>query len=318
VHIAVGVDTSCYTTSVAAFDEKGNLMADERIPLVVAKGGRGLAQSEMVFQHVNNLPKLFVRMREQIGTEAAVDSISATSRPRPLEESYMPVFRAGLSIAESVAAGVGCECLQFSHQENHILAGLWSAGGPVADRFLAVHMSGGTTEIVAAEKTADGFDVRIIGGSRDLHAGQLIDRLGVKMGLPFPAGPHMEDLSTGIAVDKKQVPVSVETAWISFSGPETHLCRQVEAGMPTRQVAAMTQYCIAESVAKALSFCVSEEKMEDILLVGGVAANCFIKEHIQSSVGTKHPVRFWFPQPKYSGDNAVGAAYFALRKGRVR
>lgn len=317
MHIAVGVDTSCYTTSVAAFDEKGNLVADERIPLVVASGSRGLAQSEMVFQHVNNLPKLFVQMRQQVGPKAKLVSISATSRPRPLAESYMPVFRAGLSAAEIVAAGVGSQCIQISHQENHILAGLWSAGGPQVERFLAVHMSGGTTEIVAAEKVSTGFDLRIIGGSRDLHAGQLIDRLGVKMGLPFPAGPHMEDLAKWLNFDKKQVPISVDSAWISFSGPETHLVRQVEAGNETGSIAAMTQYCIAESVARAISYCVNGEGLRDILIVGGVAANRFIKDHIQEVVEAKHPVRFWFPQPKYSGDNAVGAAFFAFRKGSV-
>ena len=52
----LGFDTSCYTTSVAILDLEGGLLADSRRMLTVRQGGRGLAQSEMVFQHTRNMP----------------------------------------------------------------------------------------------------------------------------------------------------------------------------------------------------------------------------------------------------------------------
>ena len=58
----LGIDTSCYTTSVAVLSLEGKLLADERRLLKVKPGRRGLAQSEMVFQHTRNLPELIEKI----------------------------------------------------------------------------------------------------------------------------------------------------------------------------------------------------------------------------------------------------------------
>lgn len=59
----LGIDTSCYTTSVCLVDGTGAVIGDERIILSVPKGGRGLSQSNMVYQHTRNLPVLMERLR---------------------------------------------------------------------------------------------------------------------------------------------------------------------------------------------------------------------------------------------------------------
>lgn len=74
-------------------------------------------------------------------------------------------------------------------------AGLWSAQGPDADRFLLLHASGGTTDLLLAEKQTDStYALTQAGGSKDLHAGQFVDRVGVALGLQFPAGAALEQL----------------------------------------------------------------------------------------------------------------------------
>lgn len=45
----IGIDTSCYTTSVAVYDSQQGLVAEERTVLKVKQGHRGLSQSEMVY-----------------------------------------------------------------------------------------------------------------------------------------------------------------------------------------------------------------------------------------------------------------------------
>ena len=55
--IVLGIDTSCYTTSVAAADENG-VLASNRQLLPVQAGARGLRQSEAVFAHIRQLPAL--------------------------------------------------------------------------------------------------------------------------------------------------------------------------------------------------------------------------------------------------------------------
>lgn len=73
------------------------------------------------------------------------------------------------------------------------MAGRYTARGPNSDQFLTFHLSGGTSELLYVSSKPSGFEVEIIGGTTDLSAGQFVDRIGVAMGLPFPAGPHLEN-----------------------------------------------------------------------------------------------------------------------------
>jgi len=98
--VILGLDTSCYTTSVALMDLQGRLAADERQVLEVRQGRKGLAQSEMVFQHTRNLPMLIERLPL---AGFAIKGVSVSARPRPLADSYMPAFLAGYGMARSLA-----------------------------------------------------------------------------------------------------------------------------------------------------------------------------------------------------------------------
>ena len=99
----LGIDTSCYTTSVALAEE--GRVSQERRLLSVAQGERGLRQSSALFQHVERLPELlealFARCR------ASVDAVCVSTRPRDAEGSYMPVFKAGECAARAIAAAQG-------------------------------------------------------------------------------------------------------------------------------------------------------------------------------------------------------------------
>jgi len=309
--ISLGIDTSCYTSSVAALDNAGELVAEARIPLVVKAGGRGLAQSEMVFQHVRNVPVLMEDIRRMIGKEARIVSVGASSKPRPVEGSYMPVFLVGLGSAKTLGAALNCPVFEISHQENHILAGMWSAGGEFDAEFLALHASGGTTEILFVQKNTDRFAVRIIGGTRDLHAGQFIDRVGVALGLPFPAGPHLESLANTFRGKASSLPVSVEGTHVSLSGPESHVQRWLATSPEPAEVAAAVQSCLAESLRRSLAAAIDQTGAKTILLVGGVAANAYIRTQISNGL-VDRGVTIRFPEPAFSGDNAVGSAWFAL------
>ena len=316
--ISLGIDTSCYTTSVAALDGAGRLVAEARIPLAVKPGGKGLAQSEMVFQHVRNLPLVMERLRHLTGPGANVVSVGTSIRPRPIEGSYMPVFLVGSGAAKTIGAALECPVYEISHQENHVLAGMWSSGENFDPDFLAVHVSGGTTEILHIHQTATLFQVDLLGGTGDLHAGQFIDRVGVALGLPFPAGPHLEQLAAETNTDKIPLtPVAVSGMQISFSGPESHVKRWLDTSPPAADVAASVQLCIAESLQQALMTAIDQTGVGTILLVGGVAANRFIRMHIAERLHCCREVKLRWPSPEFSGDNAVGAAWWALTRRAV-
>ncbi|MGL6294238.1 MAG: peptidase M22, partial [Eubacterium aggregans] len=96
----LGIDTSNYTTSIALCDGDGRLLSDSRQVLTVKAGERGLRQSEALFQHVRNLPEMLESLDF---SRVQVAGIAASVSPRPVEDSYMPVFRAGSGPGRTLA-----------------------------------------------------------------------------------------------------------------------------------------------------------------------------------------------------------------------
>ncbi len=306
----LGIDTSCYTTSVAVVGRQGNLVDEVRRVLDVKPGKRGLAQSEMVFQHTRNLPDLIERIFHRHNMK--VIGIGVSKQPRPIDDSYMPAFLSGYGFARSLAAMLKVELVSISHQENHLEAGLFSAGAPIANRFLMLHASGGTTELLIAEPVVGSrYILSEVGGSIDLHAGQFVDRVGVALGLQFPAGAELEKVAMK-AIKPYSLPVSVKKEKISFSGPATAALRAIESGVDSDRVALGVEFTLAESFARCILNVVKMNSIADVLLVGGVTANDYVRNHITKVLGN-HNIVVHVPNPVFSSDNAVGCAAAARR-----
>ena len=178
--IALGFDTSNYTTSCAWFD--GSRYENAGKLLEVKPGELGLRQSDALFQHVKRLPDIV----GELSLPGEIGAVGASTRPRAVEGSYMPCFLAGESQARVLANALDVPFYAFSHQQGHLAAILRTADRMdlLDQTFLAWHLSGGTTDTLLA----DGESLTPVGTSCDLHAGQLVDRIGVALGLPFPAG----------------------------------------------------------------------------------------------------------------------------------
>lgn len=319
--VFLGIDTSCYTTSLAVTDRDGNLLFDRRIILPVSAGEKGLQQSTALFYHVRNLPRLVEEAFGEIpGTR--IQAVAASSRPRPREDSYMPVFTAGVSLADSMAAILKIPVGITSHQEGHLVAGLWSVNRPDLENFLVLHLSGGTTELLRVRKAGERplrYEVEIMGGSTDIQAGQLVDRVGVAMGLPFPCGSALEKMAAEEDNIKREeenpsltIPSSVKGCWMSFSGAETLALSYLQQDKEPSLVARAVEHCIATAVEKAARRAVEATGWKDIVLVGGVAANGYIRRRLQHRLEHRAVgARLYFPQPRYCSDNAVGTSLVA-------
>lgn len=170
--VVVGLDTSCYTTSAAAVTAEGNVIASCRKLLPVPQGQRGLRQSEAVFTHVRQLPGLIEELSAYL-TDCEIVAVCASRRPRDEEASYMPVFQAGDAQGRSLAALLRVPCFATTHQRGHVEAAKVDSG-VAAGGLLAVHLSGGTTEVLSLVDD----HLTLLGGTLDLHAGQVVDRTG--------------------------------------------------------------------------------------------------------------------------------------------
>ena len=128
-----------------------------------------------------------------------------------------------------------------------------------------------------------------------------------------PAGPHIEALAEKCNGPVPELPISVDGNQISFSGPESHVRRWLAAAPEPATVAAAVQECIAGSLLRAILAAIKQTRSKTVLLVGGVAANRFIRAKLAAELERIGSAMVRWPEPQYSGDNAVGAAWWALR-----
>ena len=300
----LGLDTSCYTTSVAAVALDGRVLASVRRLLVVKQGGRGLRQSEGVFQHTQNLPELMAQLHEQL-SDLEIVAIAASFTPRDVEGSYMPVFTVGSGMAQVLSGALHVPLYRTDHQSGHVAAARIDSGLPNGAH-LALHLSGGTTEVLACRQ---GQKLELLGGSDDLHAGQFVDRVGVKLGLGFPAGPALEKLAEGTQAQSLVV-ATCKGLHCSFSGAEAQVMRMADSGDYTpQQLAAEVYSCLARTIEKLLTNANRETGLKNALLAGGVVSSPrFRSMLIERLKRNKSPIQPYFARQEYSGDNAVGVA----------
>ena len=298
--IYLGIDTSNYTTSVAVV---GDVFINERKIIDIKEGMRGLRQSDGVFVHLKELPQLFEKLSIDM---KSVSAVGVSTRPRNVEGSYMPVFLAGESFAKVIAKSLGVPLFEYSHQDGHIMAGILSQNAEelLEEPFLAVHLSGGTTEILECEYKENHFDAKIVGGTKDISAGQLIDRLGVALGMKFPCGKELDKLSLSYKDEPLKLKTSVKDGYINFSGIETKLIQLIEK--EDRGLLAKTALsCIGKSLTDAIN----SLKPKKVLFVGGVASNTILREYFEKEIDAK----VYFASRELSCDNAVGIAELSRR-----
>ena len=311
--VVVGLDTSCYTTSAAAVTVDGQVVASCRQLLPVKLGERGLRQSEGVFIHVRQLPGRLEELREFIRGDEIV-AVCASSRPRDEEESYMPVFQVGDAQARGMAAMLGVPCFASTHQRGHVAAAMVDSGIAPGD-LLAVHLSGGTTELLSLRGEA----LTLLGGTLDLHAGQVVDRVGVALGLPFPAGPHLEELALRGHAEAR-LPVSMEGGGLRchLSGAESQAQRWIASGALSAEDTAMEIYdLLARTVARMILAGAAKTGIRQVLIAGGVASSALFRRLVTERIRkSDRGLRVCFGKPEYSGDNAVGAALIGAQKYR--
>jgi len=301
----LGLDTSNYTTSVAVFDGVQGQNVGKL--LEVPEGALGLRQSDALFQHVKRLPELvqLLAAREDLNT---VGAVGASTRPRAVEGSYMPCFLAGASQAQVLSCALKVPFFSCSHQQGHLAAAAWSAGRMelLDSPFLAWHLSGGTTELLLVEPEGCNVKAGIIGGTSDISAGQLIDRTGVLLGLPFPAGKGLDALYRE-GKEGKPFKVKLQGLEFSLSGMENKVKAMVEAGEEPSAVARFALDTVVDVVVRTTRQAQLEHPGLLVLCSGGVASNSQLRQAMSEECGAL------FAQPQYSTDNAMGVAILAHR-----
>lgn len=301
----LGIDTSNYTTSAALFDSEANTIIQSKKLLPVKAGELGLRQSDAVFAHVKQLGDMVQNVFAEYGGK--ITAIGVSTRPRDIDGSYMPCFLVGEMAANCLGAALKVPVLPFAHQQGHVAAALYSAGrlDLFRERFIAFHLSGGTTEALLVEPSAERI-IRCtkIGGSMDLKAGQAVDRIGVMLGLSFPAGKYLEELALKSDRKFKIKPVMKGTE-CCLSGIENKCRKMLENGEKPEDIALFCLKSVEAALCGMTDAMLSEYGKLPLVYAGGVMSNCIIRNTIENKYGGI------FAKPEFSSDNAAGIAVLA-------
>ncbi|MDO5124416.1 MAG: peptidase M22 [Eubacteriales bacterium] len=304
----LGIDTSNYTTSCALYmSDTGEVISLKKL-LPVKEGERGIRQSDGVFHHVNQISPL---MTELLGDKNInIHAVCASTAPRPVEGSYMPVFTVGSCVAQTVSAALNVPFFETSHQQGHIMAALFSAGRMdlISKPFIAFHVSGGTTEaILVTPSEKDIIKCEIIAETLDLNAGQLIDRIGVLMGLSFPCGKALEELALKYTGKIKVKPVLKEQN-CHLSGFENKLSRMYEESSDKPMVSAYTLAYVEATISAMTERLLQKYGKLPVVFAGGVMSNSIIRDKLSKKFDSS------FAKPEFSCDNAAGVAILGYFK----
>ncbi len=305
----LGIDTSNYTTSAAIYvsEEKRVYQAKKLLP--VKEGELGLRQSDAVFHHTKQLPDMIEELFSDCNAFPA--AVSASVRPRNISGSYMPCFLCGEGFARSYSAISGIPMYSTSHQVGHILAALYSARKLELrkERFIAFHVSGGTTDCLLCEPDNENIiNISEIGTSLDLKAGQAVDRVGLMLGLKFPCGAELEKLAHNAAKHYKVKPV-IKDGNCCLSGIENKCRSMLDSGLSKEDIAAFCLDYITDSLIKMTEAALEKHGDLPLVFAGGVMSDKIIRDKITSIWNDAS-----FAEPQFSCDNAAGVAIYGCLK----
>lgn len=301
----LGIDTSNYTTSVALYNDEDNSVVNLKQLLPVKSGEKGIRQSDAVFHHTVQLPQLIKKIFN--GKNIKIKSVGVSTKPCNIDNSYMPCFLTGMSVSTGISCALNVPMYEFSHQDGHIVSALYSSNTLylINSKFIAFHVSGGTSQALLVEPNGKYFKTTLISDSLDLKAGQAVDRVGVMLGLDFPCGPELEKLALKSNSQYKKIKVFRRDGFFSLSGVENKCKKMLDYGEKTEDIALFCLNYIYSALEDSVVEITDEYGNLPIVFSGGVMSNTIIKNKILEKFNA------YFAEPQYSSDNACGIAILA-------
>lgn len=299
----LGIDTSNYTTSCAIYDTDTNTVIQKKKLLPVAEGCLGLRQSDAVFHHTVQLPVLLGELFDKFSGK--IEAVGVSDAPLRAEGSYMPCFLAGVSAATAIAVSSDIPLRKFSHQQGHLMAALYSSEKDelLGNTFLAFHVSGGTTQCLLVDEK---LNTELISASLDLKAGQAVDRLGVLLGFPFPAGKYVDELACKSDREFK-CNIRLKDGCCSLSGLENQYRRMFDNGESNEDISRFCLEYITAALYKMSLYALEKYGDMPIIFSGGVMSSRFIRDRLTAKLNA------YFAAPEFSSDNAAGIAILTAK-----
>lgn len=317
--IILSVESSCDETAVALVRDGREVLTDQVFSQADLHAVYGGVVPEIASRsHIEVIYQLADRALEVTGhTRADIDAVAVTYAP-----GLIGALLVGVNFAKSLAYGLGVPLIPVHHIRGHIAAN-YLAFPELEPPFLCLAISGGNTLIADVR---DYTDIRVLGSTRDDAAGECFDKTARVLGLPYPGGKPLDDLSQTGDDTKYHMPVShVEgnPLDMSFSGLKTavinlaHSAEQRGEELDRPSLAASFTRAVSESLVPRTMEALKMLGYDKLAVAGGVAANSRIRRDF-TEAAAKAGAKLYIPPLKLCGDNAamIGAqAYYEFLAG---
>ena len=279
----LAIETSCDETAVSIVSNRedrynihSNIIASQIEDH--SKWG-GVVPELAARKHLELLPFVLEQALEEAKVSIEeIDVIASTVVP-----GLVGCLRVGSITARSLSAFYSKPFLGIHHLEGHLSSILFSENYPKPP-FLTLLVSGGHTELI---KVGERRGMQRLGRSHDDAAGEAFDKVGRLLGLGYPGGPAIERIAKNGNAFKFNLPkckISNKKGGFlkydfSFSGLKTAVLRLTEKinlngdDIPIADIAASFERVVAEVLVERTINCALDNGLNDVVVVGGVAAN---------------------------------------------
>ncbi len=301
--VLLAIESSCDDTSAAVvIDGKvvSNLVATQ-----LAHSDYGGVVPEIASRaHQQNLiPVVEAALRKAGVRVDEVDAVGFTRGP-----GLIGSLLVGISFAKAFALARNLPLIEVDHMQAHVLAH-WAEEPYPSFPFLCLTVSGGHTQITVVR---DYLDMEIIGRTLDDAAGEAFDKAGKMLGLPYPAGPHLDKLAqqgqTVYSFPKAQIP----GLDFSFSGLKTSILYFLKKQIAENEnfvqehladICASIQHTITETLMQKLVAASKQTGIKQVGIAGGVSANSALRAAL-IDYGKRYRWATYIPRFEFCTDNA--------------
>ncbi|HBR09057.1 MAG TPA: tRNA (adenosine(37)-N6)-threonylcarbamoyltransferase complex transferase subunit TsaD [Clostridiales bacterium] len=317
--IILAIETSCDETAVALVQDGRKVITDQVFSQADLHAVYGGVVPEIASRsHVEVISRLADRAVETSGLKKQdIDAVAVTYAP-----GLIGALLVGVNFAKAAAFALGVPLVPVHHIRGHIAAN-YLAFPELEPPFLCLAISGGNTLLVDVRGYTD---MHVIGATRDDAAGECFDKVARVLGLPYPGGKPLDELSQSGDDAKYALPVGHldgQPFEMSFSGLKTAVINTVhgaeQRGEPLDRASLAASFCraVSESLVPRTIQAAHRLGYGKIAVAGGVAANSRLRRDF-TQAAEKAGAQLYIPPLKLCGDNAamIGSqAYYEFAAG---
>ncbi len=304
-HITIlAIESSCDDTSASVIRD-GKVLSNI-ISTQTAHAQYGGVVPEMASREhqIHILPVVDTALQEAQVRKSELSAIAFTRGPGLLGSLIV-----GVNFAKSLALSLDIPLIDVHHMHAHVLAHFAETPHPEFP-FLSLTVSGGHTQII---KVNSHTDMEILGQTLDDAAGEAFDKTGKMLGLPYPAGPHVDRLAQEGEAIYEFSKAKVGPYEFSFSGLKTsvlYFLRKKMADDPDfikkelSNICASAQKTILDMLMDKLIYASEQTGIKHVSIAGGVSANSGLRKYLKD-VSTEKGWTYYIPDFQYCRDNAA-------------